>query len=153
MVYDAMSCATPRGARAPSRLIAPCTIVRICSCVNGEKKISAQRERIAGSMSSGSRVVAPIRMKSAGRALAEQPLHVLGNVRRALVVVRRLEHHALVFEYLEQPRLQRRIHLADLVDEEHAAVGSRHQPELWLGHAGVGELALASLIDGVVDAA
>ena len=52
--------------RAPSRLIAPWTIERIWCSVSGEKKISAQRERIAGSMSSGSRVVAPIRMKSAG---------------------------------------------------------------------------------------
>ncbi len=70
-----------------------------------------------------------------------------------LVVVRRLEGDALVLEDLEQPRLHRRIHLADLVDEQHAAVRARHQPQLRLRDAALGEIASGALIDRIVHAA
>ena len=87
------------------------------------------------------------------RAVAEQLLHVGGHVRIVLVVVRRLERDALVLEHLEQPRLHRRVHLADLVDEQHAAVRARHQAQLRLGDRAVGEVAPRALVDRVVHAA
>ena len=70
-----------------------------------------------------------------------------------LVVVGRLERHALVFQHLQQPGLHRGIHFADLVDEQHAAVRARHEPQLRLGNRALGEVAPRALVDRVVHAA
>ncbi len=86
-------------------------------------------------------------------AVGEELLHVGGDVGVVLVVVRRLEDDALVLENLEQLGLQHRIHLAQLVDEQHAAVGARNQAEFRLGNPAIGEIPAASLIDRIVHAA
>src|SRR5580692_5135839 len=86
-------------------------------------------------------------------AFFEEPLDPLRNVRRAFVIVRRFEGNALILEHFEQPRLKRSVHFADFVDEEHAAVGPRYQPQFGLRNTGFGKLAAAALIDGVVNAA
>ena len=66
------------------------------------------------------------------------------------IVIRRLEIGTLVLQYLEQLVLQHLIHLADLVDEEDAAVCIRHESRLWLGDAAVRKALLCALIDGVM---
>jgi hypothetical protein len=70
-----------------------------------------------------------------------------------LVIVRRFEHDALVLEHLEQARLHRRVHLADLVDEQHAAVRLGHQAQPRFGDATLGEVVPRALVDRIVDAA
>ena len=84
------------------------TISRICDSVSGSKKTSAQRDRIAGSISLGSRVVAPIKYEIRGRAVVEELLHVGRNARIGRIVIRRFEREALVLEHFEQLRLQHR---------------------------------------------
>ena len=67
-----------------------------------------------------------------------------------MVVVGGLEEGALVFEHLQELVLQHFVHLADLVDEEDAAVRFRDHAGLRLGDAAVGEIAACALIDWVV---
>ena len=66
------------------------------------------------------------------------------------VIVRRFKVGTLVLKNFEQLVLQHLVHLADLVDEENAAVRVRHKPGLWFGYAAVREALLRSLIDGVM---
>jgi hypothetical protein len=66
IVYDAMSSGTRRAVRAQPLCAASRTMRAICAWVSGSKYTAAQRERIAASIASGSRVVAPISTKSAG---------------------------------------------------------------------------------------
>lgn len=66
MVYSLMSSAAPGSIDTWSRSAAPRAMSATDCGDSGSKKISAQRERIAGLISSGRRVVAPMRMKSAG---------------------------------------------------------------------------------------
>src|SRR6185312_4116025 len=86
-------------------------------------------------------------------AFLEEALDVGGDLRIVFVVVGRFEGHAFVLEDLQQLRLQKRVHLADLVDEQNAAVRARHEPELRLGDPALREIAPAALIDRVVYAA
>ena len=68
------------------------------------------------------------------------------------VVVGAVETHHAVFEHFEQLVHLHRVHLADLIQKQYAAVGARHRPLLGLRHAALPQGA-GSLIDGIVDAA
>ena len=65
-MYDAIKSGTRRVTFAPRRWAASRTMRATCAWVSGSKYTAAQRERIAASIASGSRVVAPISTKSAG---------------------------------------------------------------------------------------
>ena len=152
-MYDAISLGTPRAAFAPSRL----------DRALHDRDDLALRERLKihlGAARADRRIdLFGIARRRADqneigrRAFFKEPAHVRGHVRSAVVVVRRLERHAAVLEHFEQPPLQRGIHLADLVDEQHAAVGLGHEAEFRFGNAGLGKLAAAALIDRIVHAA
>jgi hypothetical protein len=88
-----------------------------------------------------------------GRAVVKKFFDIRGDARVRRIVVGRFEREAFVLEHFEQLRLQRRVHLAELVDEEHAAVRFRHESEFRFGDRALGELAARALIDRIVHAA
>jgi len=65
-VKSAIASGTPASISTCRRLAASSTIFTMWDSVSGAKKTSAARERIAGLISEASRVVAPIKTKSAG---------------------------------------------------------------------------------------
>ena len=83
-------------------------------------------------------------------ALLEELPYIGRHLLVRMVVVGGLEEGALVFEHLQELVLQHFVHLADLVDEEDAAVRFGDHAGLWLGDAAVGEIAARALIDRVV---
>ena len=85
-----------------------------------------------------------------GRTLLEQLPYVGRHLLVRVVVICRLEEGALVFQHLQELVLQHFVHLADLVDEEDAAVRLRHHAGLRLGDAAVGKVAPRPLVDGIV---
>ena len=68
------------------------------------------------------------------------------------VVIGAVEAHHAVLQHLEQLVHLHGVHLADLVEKKHAAVGARDRAFLGLRHAALPQRA-GPLIDGVVDAA
>ena len=80
-----MSSGTPASRRAPSLSAARLTMAMMCAGSKGAKKISPQRERMAGLISSGALV-----------------LDVGGDLRVFFVVVGGVEADALIFEDLQQ---------------------------------------------------
>ena len=67
-----------------------------------------------------------------------------------MVVIGRLKERPLVLEHFQELVLQHLVHLADLVDEENAAVRLRHKTRLRLGYAAVRKVAPRPLVDGIV---
>ena len=90
--------------------------------------------------------------KIGGQAVLKDVVDIGGRGLVSGVVIGAVEAHHAVFQHLEQLVHLHGVHLADLVEKKHAAVGARDRAFLGLRHAALPQRA-GALIDGIVDAA
>ena len=90
--------------------------------------------------------------KIGGQAVLKDVVDISGRGLVPGVVIGAVEAHHAVFEYLEQLVHLHGVHLADLVEKKHAAVGARDRAFLGLRHSALPKRT-GALIDGIMNTA
>ena len=106
----------------------------------GRKNTSMHRERSAGGSSSGARVVAPTRRKSAAVRFRRFRGYT-GGTPVLGIVIGRFKAHFPVLQHLEQLVHLNGMQLPDFVQEQYAPMGPGHRLFLGLGHPADAQLA------------